>query len=135
MSGFRTFLLQGNLIQLAVAVVIGAAFGSLITAFTTGFVTPLLGIFGGVPEFSDLYFEINGSRFLYGAFVDAVISFVIIAAILYFLVVLPMGKLYDRMTQMEESATRACPECRSEIPNEATRCSQCTIEVTPLVST
>ncbi|QVQ51334.1 large conductance mechanosensitive channel protein MscL [Spiractinospora alimapuensis] len=135
MSGFRKFLLQGNLIQLAVAVVIGAAFGDLITAFTKGFITPLLGIFGGVPEFSDLYFEINGSQFLYGAFVDAVIAFVIIAAILYFLVVLPMGALYDRMTRLEESTTRECPECRSEIPNEATRCSQCTVQVTPQVAT
>lgn len=131
MSGFRAFLLQGNLIQLAVAVVIGAAFGDLITAFTTQFITPLLGVFGGVPEFSGLYFEINGSRFGYGAFIDSLIAFLIIAVILYFLVVLPMGSLYDRMTRMEASTTRPCPECRSDIPNEATRCSQCTIQVLP----
>src|SRR5699024_10917580 len=82
MEGFKKFLLQGNLVQLAVAVVVGAVFADLITAFTEGFITPLLGIFGGVPTFGDLYFEVNDSRFMYGAFVDALVSFLLTAAVL-----------------------------------------------------
>ncbi|GAB3484081.1 MscL family protein [Nocardiopsis coralliicola] len=131
MSGFKQFLLQGNLVQLAVAVVIGAVFSELITAFTAGFITPLLGIFGGVPQFGDLYFEINGSRFLYGAFIDSMISFVLTAAILYFFVVLPVSKLLERMTKAEEASTRECPRCFSEISNQADRCPECTSEITP----
>lgn len=133
MEGFKKFLLQGNLVQLAVAVVIGSVFASLITAFTEGFITPLLGIFGGVPAFGDLYFEINGSRFLYGAFVDALISFLITAAILYFCVVLPLGKLMEKFIKAEEATTRACPHCYTDINKKASRCAHCTSEVTPEV--
>ncbi|MBB6173549.1 large conductance mechanosensitive channel [Nocardiopsis mwathae] len=131
MDGFKKFLFQGNLIQLAVAVVIGAVFADLITAFTEGFITPLLGIFGGVPTFGDLYFEINGSRFMYGAFVDSLIAFLLTAAILYFFVVLPVAKLFDRFISEEEATHRACPQCRSEIDRAATRCAFCTSEVVP----
>ena len=134
MEGFKKFLLQGNLVQLAVAVVIGSVFASLITAFTEGFITPLLGIFGGVPAFGDLYFEINGSRFLYGAFVDALISFLITAAILYFFVVMPLGKLMERFVRAEEATTRACPHCFTDISKKASRCAHCTSEVTPEVA-
>ncbi|MDA2805931.1 MscL family protein [Nocardiopsis suaedae] len=134
MDGFKRFLLQGNLVQLAVAVVIGAVFSELITAFTEGFITPLLGIFGGVPHFGDLYFEVNGSRFLYGAFVDALIGFLLTAAVLYFFVVLPVSKLMDRLAKAEEAATRECPHCRSEINRMADRCPQCTSEVAPEAS-
>ncbi|PDP89312.1 large conductance mechanosensitive channel protein MscL [Glycomyces fuscus] len=131
MQGFKKFLLQGNLVQLAVAVVIGAVFANLITAFTEGFVTPLIGIFGGVPTFGDLYFEINGSRFLYGAFVDALVSFLITATILYFLVVLPIAKVMERFARAEEATTRECPHCFTEISKKATRCAHCTSEVVP----
>ncbi|ADH69487.1 MULTISPECIES: MscL family protein [Nocardiopsis] len=131
MQGFKKFLLQGNLVQLAVAVVIGAVFANLITAFTEGFITPLIGIFGGVPTFGDLYFEINGSRFLYGAFVDALISFLITAAILYFFVVLPVAKVVERFVKAEEATTRECPHCLSEISKKASRCAHCTSEVVP----
>lgn len=131
MQGFKKFLLQGNLVQLAVAVVIGAVFANLITAFTEGFITPLIGIFGGVPTFGDLYFEINGSRFLYGAFVDALISFLITAAILYFFVVLPVAKVVERFVKAEEATTRECPHCLSEISRKASRCAHCTSEVVP----
>ncbi|MGW5875436.1 large conductance mechanosensitive channel protein MscL [Nocardiopsis terrae] len=134
MEGFKKFLLQGNLVQLAVAVVIGAAFATLISAFTEGFVTPLLGIFGGVPTFANLYFEINGSQFLYGAFVDALISFLITAAILYFFVVMPMGKLMLRFAKAEEAVTRPCPHCCTEINRKATKCAHCTSEVAPEVA-
>ncbi|KOX15996.1 MscL family protein [Nocardiopsis sp. NRRL B-16309] len=129
MEGFKKFLLQGNLVQLAVAVVIGAVFANLITAFTEGFITPLIGIFGGIPTFTDLYFEINGSRFLYGAFVDALISFLLTAAILYFFVVMPVGKLLERFQKAEEASTRSCPFCLTGIDRKATRCSSCTSEV------
>ncbi|WP_159943996.1 MscL family protein [Nocardiopsis sp. FR6] len=131
MQGFKKFLLQGNLVQLAVAVVIGSVFANLITAFTEGFITPLLGIFGGVPTFGELYFEINGSRFMYGAFVDALISFLITAAVLYFLVVLPVAKVVERFVEAEEATTRACPHCFSDIDKKATRCPNCTSEVVP----
>ncbi|WP_017585524.1 large conductance mechanosensitive channel protein MscL [Nocardiopsis ganjiahuensis] len=131
MEGFKKFLLQGNLVQLAVAVVIGSVFAGLISAFTEGFITPLLGIFGGVPSFGDLYFEINGSRFLYGAFVDALISFLITAAILYFFVVMPLGKLMERFVKAEEAITRECPHCYTEINKKASKCAHCTSEVTP----
>ncbi|MBE3001180.1 large conductance mechanosensitive channel protein MscL [Nocardiopsis sp. HNM0947] len=133
MEGFKKFLLQGNLVQLAVAVVIGAVFSNLITAFTEGFITPLLGIFGGVPEFGQLYFEINDSRFMYGQFVDAVISFLLTAAILYFFVVLPISKLLEKLVKEEEATTRECPYCYSEIDKKASRCANCTSEVTPEV--
>ncbi|ASU82436.1 mechanosensitive ion channel protein MscL [Nocardiopsis gilva YIM 90087] len=131
MDGFKKFLLQGNLVQLAVAVVIGAVVADLITAFTEGFITPLIGIFGGIPTFGDLYFEINGSRFLYGAFIDALIAFLITAAILYFFVVLPVAKLIDRFDKEEEATQRSCPQCRSNIDREASRCAHCTSEVVP----
>ncbi|GAB2516898.1 MscL family protein [Nocardiopsis aegyptia] len=129
MDGFKKFLLQGNLVQLAVAVVIGAVFANLITAFTEGFITPLIGIFGGIPTFSDLYFEINGSRFLYGAFVDALISFLLTAAILYFFVVMPVGKLLERFQKAEEASTRSCPFCLTGIDKKAIKCPSCTSEV------
>lgn len=134
MAGFKKFLFQGNLVQLAVAVVIGTVFANLITAFTEGFITPLLGIFGGIPTFGDLYFEINGSRFLYGSFIDSLISFMITAAILYFFVVMPIGKLMERFVTAEEATTRECPHCFTEINRKATRCAHCTSEVVSLES-
>lgn len=135
MQGFKKFLFQGNLVQLAVAVVIGSVFAGLITAFTEGFITPLLGVFGGVPTFGELYFEVNGSRFLYGAFIDALISFLLTAAILYFLVVLPLSKMMERFIKAEEATTRECPYCFTEINKKASRCAHCTSEVTPQTAT
>ena len=134
MEGFKKFLLQGNLVQLAVAVVIGSVFAGLISAFTEGFITPLLGIFGGVPTFADLYFEVNGSQFMYGAFVDAMISFLMTAAVLYFFVVLPMGKLMEKFIKAEEATTRECPYCYSDIDKKASKCAHCTSEVTPEIA-
>jgi large conductance mechanosensitive channel len=130
-NGFKKFLLQGNLVQLAVAVVIGAVFSELIASFTKGFITPLLGVFGGVPTFADLYFEVNGSRFLYGQFIDALISFVLTAAIVYFLVVLPVSKLLERFQDAEEATHRECPRCFGENALAATRCAHCTSDIEP----
>jgi len=132
MGGFTDFLFRGNLIQLAVAVIIGAAFGNLVTSFTNGLITPLLGIFGQVPTFGELYFEINGSRFLYGAVIDATITFVITAAVLYFLVVYPSQWVLGKFEKQEESKMRDCPECNSSMKKTATRCPFCTTPVLPI---
>src|SRR5512142_2995704 len=96
LKGFRKFLLRGNVVDLAVAVVIGAAFGAVITALVKDIITPIIGIFGGLPDFASWTITINGSKFLIGDFINAVITFVILAFIIYFLVVLPMQKLMDR---------------------------------------
>lgn len=133
MKGFRTFILRGNLLELAVAVVIGVAFNAMITALVSDIITPLIAAIGGKPDFSNLYFTVNHSKFLYGSFVNAIISFLIIAAVVYFLIVAPVGKLLTRLTKSKEATERTCPECLSEIPIAAKRCMYCTSEV-PAVS-
>ena len=133
MSGFRKFLLRGNVVDLAVAVVIGAAFTSIIQAFVKGFITPLIGMFGGIPDFSTWYVTVNNSRFLVGELINALISFLIIAAIVYFFVVLPMSKFLERFAEGEPAMpTHECPECLSNIPKGARRCAFCTAEVAPV---
>ena len=131
MKGFRQFLLRGNVVDLAVAVVIGAAFGTVVTAFVKDLLTPLIAAIGGQPDFSGLYFTINNSKFLFGDFVNAVVSFVIIAAVIYYLVVLPMNMLISRAKKEPpaEPTMRKCPECLSEIPIGAHRCAFCTASV------
>jgi large conductance mechanosensitive channel len=133
-KGFRSFILRGNVVDLAIAVLIGAAFGAVVTAFTSDFLTPLIAAIGGKPDFGNLYFTVNNSKFAYGHFINAVISFLIIAAVLYFLVVLPVNKLMERYkTEAEpELPTRECPECLSSIPEAATRCAFCSTQVTPV---
>ncbi|TNM67701.1 large conductance mechanosensitive channel protein MscL [Streptomyces sp. NP160] len=133
MKGFREFILRGNVVDLAIAVLIGAAFGALVKSFTENLLTPLLGVFGGVRDFSALSFSINGSEFGIGAFINAVIAFLITAAVLYFLVVKPVNTLMARYrTQPEPKApVRECPECLSKIPVQATRCAFCTAQVAP----
>ena len=132
-KGFRDFILRGNVVDLAVAVVIGAAFGALVTSFVTNLITPLIGAIGGKPDFSALAFEINNSRFGYGEFLNALISFLIIAAVIYFIVVVPMTRIQDRLMPKKpvDTPVRPCPECESEIPATARRCSFCTSEVGP----
>ena len=133
MSGFRKFLLRGNVVDLAVAVVIGAAFTSVIQALVKGFITPLIGIFGGIPDFSAWYVTVNNSRFLIGEFINALISFLIVAAIVYFFVVLPMAKFLERYAPGEPAVPkRECPECLSKIPEGARRCAFCAAEVPPV---
>src|SRR4051794_2619002 len=128
---FRQFILRGNLVDLAVAVVIGAAFGALVTAFVASFVTPLIAAIGGKPDFSSLAFTINGSRFTYGAFFNALLSFLIIAAVIFFFVVRPLNMLMARMKPEPavDRIVRPCPQCLSDIPAEAHRCAFCTAEV------
>ena len=133
-QGFKQFILRGNVIDLAVAVVIGAAFGAVVTAFVADFITPLIAAIGGQPDFSRLDFKINGSSFLYGHFINALLSFLIIAAVVYFFVVVPMNHLMTRMKTepTPDPATRKCPACLSEIQIGARRCAFCTSEVPPL---
>lgn len=136
MRGFRTFLLRGNVIDLAIAVVIGAAFGAVVTALVKDLLTPLIAAIGGKPDFSGLYFTINNSKFLYGDFVNVVIAFVILAAVIYYLVVLPMNTLIARSRKEPpaDPATRKCPECRSIIAGDARRCAYCTSVIEPAVA-
>src|SRR5689334_14164182 len=126
--GFKAFLLRGNVIDLAVAVVVGAAFGVVITAFVKDLVTPLIAAIGGQPNFSGLYFTVNNSRFLYGEFFNALIAFVIIAAVIYFFVVAPYTALVERSRKEPpaDPTTKKCTECLSEIPKDARRCAFCT---------
>lgn len=130
---FRQFLLRGNLVELAVAVVVGTAFNAVVQSLVKDLITPLIGALGGEPDFSELTFTINGSQFNYGSFINALLSFLIIAAVVFFLVVKPLGAFMARYRAEPAVAhvTRECPECLSEIPVEARRCSFCTTEVGP----
>jgi large conductance mechanosensitive channel len=129
LRGFRQFLVQGDLVTLAVAFVVGTAFKSLVTSLVSDLFTPLIAALGGAPHFSALYFTVNGSRFAYGDFVNNLISFVVVALIVYFVVVAPYTALQSRLVP---AATRSCPECLSAIPPAATRCAFCTAQVTPV---
>lgn len=132
-SDFKAFLLRGNIVDLAVAVVIGLAFGAVVTAFVADLITPLIAAIGGQPDFSALHFTINKSTFMYGHFLNQVISFVVIAAVIFFFVVVPMNALLARSRKEEPSdpTVRKCPECLSEVPAEATRCAFCAIVLKP----
>jgi large conductance mechanosensitive channel len=123
--------MRGNLIDLAVAVVIGTAFTAVVTAIVADLITPLLAAIGGKPNFGSLTFTVNHSRFLYGAFINALLSFVIVAAVIYFLIVAPVTKVTTRLNRNKAATTRECPECLSEIPVAATRCMYCTAVVRP----
>jgi large conductance mechanosensitive channel len=133
---FKTFLLRGSLVDLAVGIVIGVAFGAVVTALVSDLITPLIAAIGGKPDFSTLSFTINKSHFLYGDFFDAVLSFVVIAAVIFFVVVKPVNALVarSRTEPPPDPTTRNCPECLSEIPIAAKRCSYCTTEVGPAVA-
>ena len=128
---FRQFLLRGNVVDLAVAVVIGAAFGAVVTALVKDLVTPLIAAVAGEPDFSDLTFTIHGSVFRYGSFLNALFSFVTIAAAIFFLVMKPVNVLMDRFRTEPpvQHETRKCPQCLSEIPTQARRCAFCTSEI------
>jgi len=128
---FRDFVLRGNVLELAIAVVIGAAFGALVAAFVSSFITPLIAAIGGKPDFSSLAFTINRSRFTYGAFFNALLSFLIIAAVIFFFVVRPLNALMARLRPEPavDRIVRPCQECLSDIPEDARRCAFCTAEV------
>ena len=132
MKGFRAFITRGNLIELAVAVVIGTAFTAVVTALVADLITPLIAAIAGKPNFANLKFTVNHSTFLYGSFINALLSFLIIAAVVYFLIVAPMARIMSRFAKTVEVTTRECPECLSTIPIAATRCSSCTVQVPPV---
>lgn len=129
--GFRDFILRGNVVDLAVAVVIGGAFGAVVTSLVANIITPLIAAIFGKPDFSSLTFTINNSQFLYGAFINSVVSFLLIAAAIYFVVVIPMNKMAElraRGKSPEDETTKQCPECLSDIPKAARKCAFCASE-------
>ena len=132
-TDFKAFLLRGNVVDLAVAVVIGTAFGALVTALVRSLITPLIAAVFGQPDFGSLSFTINGSNFFYGDFLNALFAFVSIAAAVFFFVVTPMNALLARRRPDEPEAVleplRECPECLSQVPRRARRCSWCTAEI------
>ena len=131
LKDFRQFLLRGNLVDLAIAVVVGTAFGAVVTALVRDIVTPLIAAIGGKPDFGTLSFTINHSHFYYGDFLNAVVTFVTVAAVVFFLIIKPMNLLLDRMRTEPpvEEHTRECPACLSQIPRAARRCAFCTEDV------
>lgn len=128
MRGFKTFLLRGNVVDLAVGFVIGVAFGAVVTALVKDLVTPLIAAIFGKPDFAALTFTINNSKFLYGDFINALVAFVLVAAVIYYLVVVPYTALVSRSRKEPpaDPTTKKCTECLSEIPIAATRCAFCT---------
>jgi large conductance mechanosensitive channel len=128
---FRQFLIRGNLVDLAVAVVVGTAFTAVVHALVRDIVTPVIAAIGGKPDFAHLTFTVNGSRFLYGDFINVALTFVIVAAVVFFLVMKPVNALLERLKTGPDVAaeTHPCPECLSQIPVRARRCAFCTAEV------
>jgi large conductance mechanosensitive channel len=133
LKGFREFVLRGNVLDLAVAVVIGGAFGAVVTAFVKDLLTPLVAAIVGKPDFSAIVFSVNGSKFLVGDFLNAALSFLLIATAVYFFVVAPVNALIARARRGEappDPTTKKCPECLSEVPIAARRCAFCTSVLT-----
>jgi large conductance mechanosensitive channel len=128
LNDFKKFLFRGNVVDLAVAVVVGTAFTAVVKALVTDIFTPIIALIFGQPNFENLSFTINGSHFLYGDFLNAVFTFVSIAAVVFFLVVTPINRLMARRAQ-EDPATKECPECTSAIPIKARRCPLCTTQL------
>jgi large conductance mechanosensitive channel len=133
LSDFKKFVLRGNVVDLAVAIVVGTAFTAMVAAFVKDFITPLIAAIFGKNDFSNLFFTFHNSKFFYGSFINTVISFLIIATVVFFAVVLPLNALMKRLNMLPkeepEPETRECPECLSEIPLAAHKCAYCTSEV------
>ena len=131
---FKQFLLRGNVVDLAVGIVIGAAFAAVVQAAVTDLLTPLVGAIFGQPDFNALTFTINGSKFQYGHFLNVLIAFITVALVVFFFVVKPINRLMEMANRREspDPTTRKCPQCLSEIPIDATRCAFCTSEVAPV---
>lgn len=133
LQGFKQFLMRGNVIDLAVAVVMGAAFGAVVTSLVETLVTPLIAAILGQPDFSAIAFTVNGSRFMIGRFINAIVSFLLIATAVYFFIVVPVNALMARLRRGEatpDPTTKACPECLSDVPIAARRCAFCTSVLT-----
>lgn len=132
MKGFKTFVFRGNLVDLAVAVVIGVAFNAVVQALVNDIITPLISAIAGKRSFAALHVKIGNANFPYGLFLNALISFLIIAAVVYFLVVAPVAKVLSIMNRNKAASERECPECLSQIPIGASRCMYCTATVPPV---
>lgn len=124
-EGFKNFVLRGNAVDLAVGVVIGAAFGTVVNALVKDLLTPFIGAIAKVPDFSSLFFTINNSKFMYGELINALISFLLVAITIYFFVILPMNTLASKISKPKPANTKKCPECLSDIPIAAKRCAYC----------
>ena len=136
MTGFKNFIMRGNLVQLAVAVVIGTQFSNLVKQFVSSFVDPLLSLVGGTPNFANLAFQVaNGkgkpATFTYGQFLTEVLTFLISALVVYYVMVLPVSRLLKLFERNQAATTRDCPECTMSIPIAAQRCPECTAQITP----
>jgi large conductance mechanosensitive channel len=132
LKDFKKFILRGNVVDLAVAVVIGAAFSAIVTALVKDLVTPFIAAIGGKPDFSNLYFTINNSKFMYGDFLNAVVSFLLIASVVFFFIVQPINQLVARANknkESEEPTEKKCEFCLSKIPKDAKKCAFCTSNV------
>lgn len=134
MGGFRKFLMRGNLIDLAVAVVVGVAFNAVVQALVADVITPLIAAIGGKHNFGALTFTIHHSTFFYGRFINAALSFLTIAAVVYYFLVSPMDRVVTLATRKKEASSRECPECLSDIPLAARRCKFCTAQVPPVTA-
>jgi large conductance mechanosensitive channel len=134
LNEFKAFLMRGNVVDLAIAVVIGVAFAAVVTSLVEDIITPIIAVIFGEPDFSALTFTINNSTFYYGQFINALIAFVTIAAAIFFFVVVPYNAFSARMRKEEppDPTIRKCPECLSDIPSEARRCAFCTAQVSPV---
>ncbi len=131
MSGFKNFVIRGNLVQLAVAVVIGTQFSELVKQFVQSFINPLLALVGGTPNFAGLTFKVGRVTFTYGAFLTDVLSFLIAALVVYYVMVLPVSRLIQLFERNHAAIQRDCPECTMSIPVGARRCPECTAEIAP----
>ena len=128
-KGFAKFIMRGSAVDLAVAVVMGAAFGAVVTALVKDLLTPLIAALVGSPHFSELTFTIHNSKFLYGEFINALVSFVLVAAAVYYFIVAPLNAFTKRLSPPGDDTPpklKDCPECLSEIPEAARRCKFCT---------
>jgi large conductance mechanosensitive channel len=136
LSDFKKFILRGNVVDLAVAVVVGVAFTAMVTAFVGDIITPLIAAIFGKPDFSNLTFKLHRSTFKYGSFLNALVSFLIVATAVFFAVVVPLTALMGRLNVLPKEEpkpeTHPCPQCLSDIPVEAHRCAFCTSEVAPV---
>ena len=130
LQGFKAFLLRGNVVDMAVGIVVGAAFGTVVSAFVKDLLTPLIAAIVKQPDFGKIAFKVNGSQFMIGNFINELISFILVASAVYFAVVLPVTKLMARFSPPPPVATKKCPECMSDIPMEAKRCAFCTSALT-----
>src|SRR5690242_10864584 len=131
MSGFKNFIMRGNLVELAVAVVIGTQFSNLVKQFVSSFVNPLLSLVGGTPDLGNLVMHVGKAKFTYGTFITVALTFLISALVVYYVMVMPVSRLLKHFERNQAATTRDCPECTMSIPIAATRCPECTTQITP----